>query len=141
MGRRLAVASTVYAWCDPRTGAPRYVGISDTPQNRLNHRMTTTNVRLLDWLCALEDLGLRPLLAILQRDAPPAAERRWIARLKRRGYDLLNIEKTAPLHDTAMGWQLSAEWKPRRAADGGGTHADLVSANEGRSDIDDWWGA
>lgn len=110
MGRRLKTESTVYAWTDPRTGFPRYVGICDDPRKRWYGRFTTTkNVCLLHWINELKSQKLKPGIIILQRDAPPSAERRWILRLNRRGYALLNREKTAPLHLTEQGYVVRSE--------------------------------
>ncbi len=93
MARRQNLPWSVYALRDPFTGHVRYVGWSIAPLARLRRHMkearcgTTHKCR---WLASLP--GVWPLLHILESGFgdPAEPEIRWIAEMRKRGYDLTN---------------------------------------------------
>lgn len=78
------MAVYIYALLDPRTMRPRYIGKTQRLEYRLyQHMRATRRSRKGNWLADLRELGLKPLMTILE-EVPPEksweeAEIRWIA--------------------------------------------------------------
>jgi len=86
--------AVIYALVDPRTNAVRYVGKADNLTTRaIAHVNDRANTRKARWIQSLVTAGLRPRVVTLQTVedvAWQAAERRWIALLRKAGCDLTN---------------------------------------------------
>lgn len=90
----------IYALCDPRTGAPHYVGATrKTPEERLtSHEYDLSHGGPRSaWILALRGHGSRPVVKLLE--AVPtgedwrARETFWIEELRAEGALLTNIRK------------------------------------------------
>lgn len=99
----------VYGLIDPRSNELRYVGCCFDPKRRLLGHMSTARSlhkvpadRVLPkdaWLAELAREKLTPKVQILETFPPTSLlpyydEQRWIIRLRKRGFDLLNAKKT-----------------------------------------------
>src|SRR3990167_6066075 len=90
-----AGAVTIYALCDPDTGACRYVGKANDLAARLrNHRfeIPRLHTRKVNWLRSLG--GREPLVKTLElasRDTWQEVERRWIAVMRASGARITNF--------------------------------------------------
>jgi hypothetical protein len=84
----------IYALCDPRNGAIRYIGKCTHPQRRLRaHLNEKRDTRKCRWIASLRKLNLEPTLAVLEvvtADGWELSERKWIAYFKWAGADLCN---------------------------------------------------
>jgi DNA-binding NarL/FixJ family response regulator len=85
----------IYGLHDPRNDELRYIGKSDRPRERLsNHLQDKSNNHRCHWLQELKQLGLRPVLVII--DAVPAGhgwqhiEQVYIAAAREAGHRLTN---------------------------------------------------
>ncbi len=90
----------LYALLDPRTKEPRYVGKSvrhpslRIPEHFAKARTHTGPAHKGAWLRLLDRLSMKPELFILGRcpaESWRECERFWIAHLRSKGYDLLNV--------------------------------------------------
>lgn len=88
----------VYTLDDPRSGAPRYVGRSVSPKDRLQQHKHMAH-RLVDpppvgaWIEDLREEGLEPVLQVRQGASGGASElceAAWIDHLESEDCDLLN---------------------------------------------------
>jgi hypothetical protein len=89
-------ATKIYALIDPRTAAVRYVGKADNPYHRLRRHVYEgrSNAAKCAWFDELRALGLWPEVRVLEtvpREQWEERERHWIATMRARGADLLNI--------------------------------------------------
>jgi hypothetical protein len=84
----------VYALCDPRSGAVRYVGVTARPlwQRLKEHIYEARNMRggrrKCLWLAGLLDAGKRPYIILLARCSErewESAEKLWVRRMRRNG--------------------------------------------------------
>lgn len=87
--------TSIYFLIDPRTGSPRYVGITRNVYMRIcQYRCKPHSTRLERWFKKLRDHGQEPILRVVaeteNREQACQTERRWIRRLRRRGFDLMN---------------------------------------------------
>jgi hypothetical protein len=88
----------VYALCDPRDGAVRYVGTTNNLLGRLNEhmRMYGGNARKNAWLKELKDAYLLPYVLTLEvaesEEEWREREIAWIDTYVKAGADLLNDE-------------------------------------------------
>lgn len=87
----------VYGLKDPRSFHPRYVGItSKTLSRRLNnHLVDKEKTHKVNWIKKLTRDGLRPEIFVIEEwfgdyDSLKQREIYWIARLKSKGYRLVN---------------------------------------------------
>lgn len=88
----------IYGLYDPRDGACRYVGKTNGPlAQRLrvhisDARRRKHSVRRFSWVLSLDALGLAPEIRLLETvsEAWQAAEKRWIAKFRADGADLVN---------------------------------------------------
>lgn len=93
----------IYALLDPVTGEPRYVGKTTEPSARRRYRChkydakrkKTGNRWVVRWLNKLYREGAEPKIVEIAIVPPwgnwEAAERRWVRRLRDRGYRLTNL--------------------------------------------------
>jgi hypothetical protein len=90
----------IYALVDPRDNMIRYIGISDDVNFRYHrHLLRPVNRQEKSWIRELQELGLSPVLQILEtieragNDRAVAREREhyWITEMLRLGYPLLNV--------------------------------------------------
>lgn len=91
----------IYALVDPRDGRVRYVGkTSQTMRRRLKaHMLAAAKGQRREWsarwVASVMRSGMEPKAVVLQVVQPGGswigAERRWIARFKRRGCELTNL--------------------------------------------------
>jgi hypothetical protein len=90
----IELVTYIYALTDPRTGAIRYVGKSDSPFRRFEvHLCDRSDTRKGRWIRRLLLDGVRPSLRILQivrRSEWQQAERGWIAKAEQDGAMLTN---------------------------------------------------
>jgi hypothetical protein len=89
------VPTHIYALLDPETGAPRYIGQTIRPKERLqNHMNEISNCHRSHWLQSLKRRGLKPemvTLATVEGGWPWQLEERWWIALGRRlGWPLTN---------------------------------------------------
>ena len=87
----------IYSLIDPRNGEIKYVGKTKDLDVRLKshlHDAKRTNTPKNAWILKLRRLGLKPQMEMLE-EVPepewPKAERKWIAKLRRKGCPLKNI--------------------------------------------------
>ena len=89
----------IYGLTDPRTGEVRYIGQSSTGLVRPRGHgrpsvLASRHTHLYSWIRAVRALGLEYGIRVLEwlpgRAPLPDAERRWIARGRRMGWDLTN---------------------------------------------------
>jgi len=91
--------TSIYALCDPRTGAVRYVGKANNPAYRFRQHVAkigNCNAGKHRWVDELAGAGLRPTLTILEAvggDAWQAREKFWIAHYQEFGQADLNVEE------------------------------------------------
>lgn len=103
--------AAVYALLDPVSGCPRYVGVTTRLYARwgehvLRKSFGTASTPLDLWKKALYQQGKRPVLVVLETTSKRTArrkERRWVIRLAKRGYDLLNQHLQKQYHNTHDG--------------------------------------
>lgn len=90
----------IYALCDPRTGAIRYIGKSWQPSRRLIYhvyhaRRGTRHLPVHRWIWQILKRGLRPTLLEIESVLPGAdwasRERHWIENYRAVGAKLLNL--------------------------------------------------
>lgn len=117
----------IYALADPRTENVRYVGKARNPQVRLSNHLARANGtqsrHVSRWLKSLKDLGLRPILIILEEIPDDqdwqARERYWIAfyreAAKSQGTDLTNYTDGGDGGATRHGHKMSPEHKANLA--------------------------
>lgn len=86
----------IYGLAEPETGVIRYVGKSNNPNQRLSRHMAQSRTgkwHAAIWVASLVAKGLRPIVVILEKVATddwPAAEIRWIKKLRDEDCDLTN---------------------------------------------------
>lgn len=88
----------IYSLSDPRTEAVRYVGKANVPKRRLrahiNHARSGKGTwHSAAWVRSLLDDDIEPILGVLEEvpfEEWQAAERKWIAKLRAEGCDLVN---------------------------------------------------
>lgn len=85
----------VYALCDPRTGAIRYVGQSaDIHRRYAQHLLQSADGRKKAWLEELKALNMLPTLVVLESDIQAKQiferEQYWIQQSLTQGWDLTN---------------------------------------------------
>src|SRR3990167_10832280 len=84
----------IYALCDPRDDAIRYVGRTVNLKDRYrNHLKAKWGTHRCCWIKGLKAIGLKPKMTVLEivREAEcRKAEIWWIAHLRENGYDLTN---------------------------------------------------
>ncbi len=91
----------VYALIDPRTGFPRYVGLSSRGLLRPNQHRTEKHLKKdaatpkACWIRKLQRLGLDYSVSVLAElpttNGLPETEAFWISELRGRGFPLLNV--------------------------------------------------
>ena len=91
-----AVRYFIYALCDPRDGAIRYVGITRQPvQKRLNSHLREARqgkqLHSSRWLQQLLQQNKRPQIVVLEETTNHQREAFWIQRLHREGCQLTNL--------------------------------------------------
>jgi hypothetical protein len=88
-------AITIYALIDPRTDGVRYVGKSVNVVQRYRiHCVARGNRHSAVWIRSLRNVGLRPVLTILEvatEEMWEERERYWIAFYREQGCDLTNL--------------------------------------------------
>lgn len=90
------MAIFIYCLRDPRDQTIRYIGKSTRPERRLKAHLKDKmiNVQKEEWIGELQELGLRPELAILQEVTEGhdwrEAEKDWIRRGLAKGWPLVN---------------------------------------------------
>lgn len=93
----------IYSLTDPRDGRVRYVGKSGNPNFRMNHHIQSSRSEedssaRAEWLREVARGGATPTMAIIETvtgtstDATEA-EKKWIARYREQGCDLVNFTK------------------------------------------------
>jgi hypothetical protein len=89
-----SVSVFIYALCDPRDGAIRYVGKTNNLARRLkNHRNEKKEFHKSHWLKLLTSLQLNPIIRILEETCESCwrdRERWWIKHCREIGCDLTN---------------------------------------------------
>ena len=85
---------SIYALVDPVTGEPRYVGLTRYLKKRMqNHLYRSHNKHLDRWIKILKAQNTEPRAVVLcvvdERDCDKW-ERRWIRRMRQRGFNLMN---------------------------------------------------
>jgi len=131
----------IYGLTDPRTDQVRYIGWTQTPQQRLRAHISEAKRQRSHkarWIASLLKIGLSPgLFAIAEVDGGWAeAERFWIAFYQAFGCPLTNM---ADGGEGAPGHMLSAESRKKISRAGMGRHpsaetcARLSAANKGRN--------
>ena len=84
----------IYALCDPRDDAIRYVGRTVNPKDRYrNHLKAKWNTHRCCWIIGLKELGLMPKMFILEvtdDENCRNSETWWIKHLRENGHDLTN---------------------------------------------------
>jgi hypothetical protein len=118
----------IYALCDPRDGAVRYIGWSVNAGRRLNnHICEALTIRAVShkgrWIRSLDRLGLRPQLMILevvQKADALAREVAWIKEFRSRGARLTNLTDggEVPPHGWNRGHTKETDPRVARAAEG-----------------------
>ena len=85
----------VYGLGDPRTSRIYYVGVSANPKDRLHAHIVRPLASLKNWIDALDAVGQRPTLKILETvpedEDAFVCEHRWIDKLFREGEPLVNV--------------------------------------------------
>jgi hypothetical protein len=89
------LTGTVYALCDPRNDAVRYVGMTLDADKRLRRHLRNADrgqdLPVYDWIHSIgEDPVVEPLELVVPEFLLAARERFWIADLRARGCSLLN---------------------------------------------------
>jgi len=137
-----AGAVTIYALCDPDTGACRYVGKANDLAARLrNHRfeIPRLHTRKVNWLRSLG--GREPLVKTLElasRDTWQEAERRWIAVMRASGARITNFAdggQTSPVEGKGHTEETKAKLRAAALANGARppSRAGQVPWNKGRT--------
>ena len=83
----------IYTLSDPRDSAIRYVGQAKDPKKRLEGHGHSEGTGKSEWIKALRELHLRPILTVVdecQVDEAVAKEKHWIEQLASEGQPLLN---------------------------------------------------
>ena len=108
----------IYALCDPRDDAIRYVGRTVNLKDRYrNHLKAKWNTHRCCWIKGLKEIGLRPKMIILETVVESEcrdAEMWWIGHLRETGCDLTNHSDGGdgilnPTPDTRRRMSLSAK--------------------------------
>lgn len=92
----------IYELIDPRTDTPRYVGITATPNHRLQRHIDdsdTSNMEKRAWIRELMEEGLVPDMKIIEtvrtRKEALAREGYWIRHYLQQGIPIINIARTS----------------------------------------------
>ncbi len=88
--------SVVYFLADPTDPrlSPRYVGLSEKPQDRLSGHIRSAKINRLPvqkWVAGLLARGVRPSLHVVMNGACGRDETTAIKTLRAAGFDLLNV--------------------------------------------------
>lgn len=124
----------VYVLRDPRDGAIRYVGWCREPRARLATHRSDARRRThhrARWIASLLALDLEPTIHVVQRgrgDGWADAERRWIARLRAAGCDLVNATDGG---ETGPGFTVAACEKARATPRSHEARARMSAAQQG----------
>lgn len=86
----------IYALCDPRDNAIRYVGKTDNPGRRYQmHLKSKEHCHRVHWIQALLKIGLKPAMTIIERIPSgqnwESRERYWIKHYRDTGCNLTNM--------------------------------------------------
>lgn len=89
---------TIYLICDPRSGEPRYVGVtSQKLRERMRvHRYTAKKTNepwpLYKWWRKIDGLGLEPIVEVIEVTEDRHREAFWIAHYRQKSDSLLNVQ-------------------------------------------------
>ncbi|MFZ5783985.1 MAG: GIY-YIG nuclease family protein [Pseudomonadota bacterium] len=85
----------IYALCDGRTGAVRYIGKADNPRKRLRQHLRAEmrlSFPVVQWIRKQKALGISPIMIALEfTEDWQVAEIDWIAHMRAIGAPLLNV--------------------------------------------------
>jgi hypothetical protein len=143
----------IYSLTDPRDGRVRYVGKTNDIRIRLsNHVSQALHYRKrnhrVNWIRSLVEGGQLPVLSILEEGAGDwaAAEKKWIARFRQAGYELVNatdggegnegghhsVETRAKIGAAGKGRPCTAETREKMRAAAKARSAEISAANKRR---------
>jgi hypothetical protein len=117
-------SGTIYALCEPSTGAVRYIGKARHLTRRLSHyRSHPHSPHLRNWFAKLKRKGLEPRVRELEQRlfGLGEAEQRWIAHGRKRGWRLINVTEgggsgapLTPERRAQLGQQSRRNWTIHR---------------------------
>lgn len=118
----MAATVMIYALCDPKTEAIRYIGKANNLQRRMAcHKYEAMSTSNTTWKAKwLRSIGCKPLVKVLEEvpfERWEEVERRWIAEARRAGAELTNYAdggETSPVE--GKGHTEEAKVKMRMAA-------------------------
>jgi hypothetical protein len=87
---------TIYALCNPVTGAVRYIGKTINPVKRYNKHLHQGNPHMRNWIAKLKRMGQQPTFKIIETLEDNVSwedrERYWIRHYQEKGCDLINCD-------------------------------------------------